>query len=144
MQQLFESLKFNVYVDYFLFLLISQYTFIEMTNCRHVMVATNVNNCSVSIKYRILQNYLDEINIFKSIFGASFQIHETAHILCFRKQKENQINLPPPRYILDISWGIEQSLPHFTKHGGICLQLKEVIGSFEESNSRWQTLIESG
>ena len=98
-----ETLKFNVYVDYFLFLLISQYTFIEMTNCRHVIVATNVNNCSVSIKYRILQNYLDEINIFKSIFGASFQIHETAHILCFRKQKENQINLPPPRYILDIS-----------------------------------------
>ena len=40
--------------------------------------------------------------------------------------------------------GIEQSLPHFTKHGGVCLQLKEVIGSFEESNSRWQTLIESG
>ena len=40
--------------------------------------------------------------------------------------------------------GIEQSLPHFTKHGGVCLQLKEAIGTFEESNSRWQTLIESG
>ena len=40
--------------------------------------------------------------------------------------------------------GIEQALPHFTKNGGVCLQLKDVIGTFEESNSRWQTLIQSG
>ena len=40
--------------------------------------------------------------------------------------------------------GIEQSLPHFTKNGGVCLQLTDVVGTFEESNSRWQTLMHSG
>ena len=52
----------------------------------------------------------------------------------------SQVDISPAAFI----GALEQILPSFVGVKGVCPQLAHVLGSMEDSNSRWQTLLMSG